>query len=52
LAGLLYGGSALALLGAKSLLGNSTQESAVQRQTLGLMALLTLVGGIAAPRSA
>ena len=49
LAGLLYGGSALALLGARSLLGNSTQESAVHRQDLGPLALLTLIGGIAAP---
>lgn len=49
LAGLLYGGSALALLGARSVRGQSTQESSVQRQDIGMLALLTLIGGIAAP---
>ena len=49
LAGLLYGGSALALLTARAVRGQSTQESSVKRQDLGMLALLTLIGGIAAP---
>ena len=49
LAGLLYGGSALALLTARAVRGQSTQESSVKRQDLGMLALLTLLGGIAAP---
>jgi drug/metabolite transporter (DMT)-like permease len=49
LAGLLYGGSALALLTARSVRGQSTQESSVKRQDLGMLTLLTLIGGIAAP---
>jgi drug/metabolite transporter (DMT)-like permease len=49
LAGLLYGGSAVALLMARSLLPNRGQESPVRRQDLGPLALLTLIGGIAAP---
>jgi drug/metabolite transporter (DMT)-like permease len=49
LAGLLYGGSALALLTARAVRGQSTQESSVKREDLGMLALLTLIGGIAAP---
>ena len=49
LAGLLYGGSALALLAARAVRGRSNQESPVKRQDLGLLTLLTLIGGIAAP---
>jgi drug/metabolite transporter (DMT)-like permease len=49
LAGLLYGGSALALLAAKTVLRQRDQESAVKRQDLGMLTLLTLIGGIAAP---
>lgn len=49
LAGLLYGGSALALLTAQKARGQSNQESSVKRQDLGMLALLTLIGGIAAP---
>jgi hypothetical protein len=49
LAGLLYGGSALALLTAKGVLGRRDQESSVKRQDMGMLALLTLIGGIAAP---
>jgi len=49
LAGLLYGGSALALLTARAVRGQSNQESPVKRQDLGMLALLTLIGGIAAP---
>jgi len=49
LAGLLYGGSALALLTASALRGTNTQESSLKRQDLGMLALLTLIGGIAAP---
>jgi drug/metabolite transporter (DMT)-like permease len=49
LAGLLYGGSALALLAAKAVRGQSNQESPVKRQDLGMLTLLTLIGGIAAP---
>ena len=43
LAGLLYGGSALALLTAKAVRGQRTQESSVKRQDLGMLALLTIV---------
>lgn len=49
LAGLLYGGSALALLAARAVRGKSNQESSVKRQDLGMLALLTMIGGIAAP---
>jgi drug/metabolite transporter (DMT)-like permease len=49
LAGLLYGGSAMALLTARAVRGQSTQESSVKRQDLGMLASLTLIGGIAAP---
>jgi len=49
LAGLLYGGSALALLAARAVRGRSNQESSVKRQDLGMLTLLTLIGGIAAP---
>jgi drug/metabolite transporter (DMT)-like permease len=50
LAGLLYGGSALALLAAKTVLRQTAnQESSVKRQDLGMLLLLTLIGGIAAP---
>jgi len=49
LAGLLYGGSALALLAARAVRGKSNQETPVKRQDLGMLALLTLIGGIAAP---
>ena len=50
LAGLLYGGSALALLAAKTVLRQTAdQESSVKRQDLGMLFLLTLIGGIAAP---
>ena len=49
LAGLLYGGSALALLAAKTVLRQRDQESPVKRQDLGMLSLLTLIGGIAAP---
>jgi len=49
LAGLLYGGSALALLTARAIRGTSHQESALRRQDLGMLGLLTLIGGIAAP---
>ncbi|MCP9809772.1 EamA family transporter [Cyanobium sp. HWJ4-Hawea] len=49
IAGLLYGGSALGLLAARSVLGKSNQESSVKRQDLGMLAMLTLIGGIAAP---
>ena len=49
LAGLLYGGSALALLVARAVRGQSNQESPVKRQDLGMLTLLTLIGGIAAP---
>jgi len=49
LAGLLYGGSALALLMARVLLGKRDQESTVKRQDMGMLGLLTLIGGIAAP---
>ncbi|MCP9775990.1 DMT family transporter [Cyanobium sp. WAJ14-Wanaka] len=49
IAGLLYGGSALVLLAARSVLGKSNQESSVKRQDLGMLAMLTLIGGIAAP---
>ena len=49
LAGLLYGGSALALLAARAVRGQSHQESPVKRQDLGMLTLLTLIGGIAAP---
>lgn len=49
LAGLLYGGSALALLTARALRGANTQESSLKRQDLGMLALLTVIGGIAAP---
>ena len=49
LAGLLYGGSALALLAARAVRGQSNQDSPVKRQDLGLLTLLTLIGGIAAP---
>jgi drug/metabolite transporter (DMT)-like permease len=49
LAGLLYGGSALALLTAKAVLRQRNQESSLKRQDLGMLALLTLIGGIAAP---
>ena len=49
LAGLLYGGSALALLAARTVRGQSNQESPVKRQDLGMLFLLTLIGGIAAP---
>ena len=49
LAGLLYGGSALALLAARAVRGQSHQESPVKRQDLGMLILLTLIGGIAAP---
>jgi len=49
LAGLLYGGSALALLAARAVRGQSNQESPVKRQDLGMLTLLTLIGGIAAP---
>ena len=49
LAGLLYGGSALALLTATVVLGTRNGESSVKRQDMGLLALLTLIGGIAAP---
>jgi drug/metabolite transporter (DMT)-like permease len=49
LAGLLYGESALALLTAKTVLRQRDQESAVKRQDLGMLSLLTLIGGIAAP---
>jgi drug/metabolite transporter (DMT)-like permease len=49
LAGLLYGGSALALLVARAVLGSSTQESSLKRQDLGMLVFLTLIGGIAAP---
>lgn len=49
LAGLLYGGSAVALLVARALRGQSTQESSLKRQDLGMLAVLTVIGGIAAP---
>jgi drug/metabolite transporter (DMT)-like permease len=49
LTGLLYGGSALALLTARAARGQSTQESSVKRQDLGMLAVLTVIGGIAAP---
>ena len=49
LAGLLYGGSALALLAARAVRRQSNQESPVKRQDLGMLSLLTLIGGIAAP---
>ncbi|MDA1246238.1 MAG: EamA family transporter [Cyanobacteria bacterium] len=49
LAGLLYGGSALALLVARAVRGQNTQESSLKRQELGMLAMLTLSGGIAAP---
>ena len=49
LAGLLYGGSALAMLAARAVRGQSNQESPVKRQDLGMLTLLTLIGGIAAP---
>lgn len=49
LAGLLYGGSALALLAARAVRGQSNQESPIKRQDLGMLTLLTLIGGIAAP---
>lgn len=49
LAGVLYGGSALALLTATVVLGSKDQESPVRHQDLGPLALLTLIGGIAAP---
>jgi hypothetical protein len=42
LAGLLYGGSALALLAARIVRGQSNQESPVKRQDLGMLTLLTL----------
>ena len=51
LAGLLYGGSAMALLTARAVRGQSTQESSVKRQDLGMLASLTLIGGIAAAES-
>jgi len=49
LAGLLYGGSALALLTARAVRGQSNQESSLKLQDLGMLALLTSIGGIAAP---
>ena len=49
LAGLLYSGSALALLTARAVRGQSTQESSVKRQDLGMLAVLTVIGGIVAP---
>jgi drug/metabolite transporter (DMT)-like permease len=49
LAGLLYGGSALALLTARAVRGQSTQESSVKRLDLVMVSLLTVIGGIAAP---
>jgi len=49
LTGLLYGGSALALLTARALRGANTQESSLKRKDLGMLALLTVIGGIAAP---
>jgi len=49
LAGLLYGGSALALIAARAVRGQSNQESPVKRQDLGMLTLLTLIGGITAP---
>lgn len=49
LAGLLYSGSALALLTARAVRGQSTQESSVKRQDLGMLSLLTVIGGIVAP---
>lgn len=49
LAGLLYAGSSLALLIAKLVRGKRNQESSVKRQDLGMLLLLTVIGGIAAP---
>ena len=48
LAGLLYRGSALALLTARVVRGANPQESSVRRQDLGMLAFLALIGGIAA----
>ena len=49
LAGLLYAGSSLSLLIAKLVRGKRNQESSVKRQDLGMLLLLTVIGGIAAP---
>ena len=49
LAGLLYGGSALALLAARAVRRQSNQDSTAKSQDLGMSTLLTFIGGIAAP---
>jgi hypothetical protein len=49
LAGLLYGGSSPSLLIATLVRGKRNQESLVKCQDLGMLLLLTIIGGIAAP---
>lgn len=51
LAGLLYAGSSLSLLIAQLVRGKRNQESSVKRQDLGMLLILTIIGGIAAPIS-